>query len=116
MGLVFGNTSSSSVRSMKDVASFSQSTSNLSLRQLPINALIVQVRIITLAFAINGYCEEPFRFRDLRGLSQPAKQMQQLCPAASIQGIILVVLRACHGDRDVQTFLRKLVHPYVVVH
>jgi hypothetical protein len=29
-----------------------------------VNAVIVQVRISTPAFAVDGYCEEPFRFGD----------------------------------------------------
>jgi len=35
---------------------------------------------------------------------------------ASIQGIIFVVLRACHRNRQVQALLRQLVHPDVIVH
>jgi hypothetical protein len=54
--------------------------------------------------------------RPSHGRAWPTCQANAATVSASIQGIILVVLRACHGDRDVQTFLRELVHPYVVVH
>jgi len=43
------------------------------------NAVIVQIRISTPAFAVDAYCKKPFRFGDITGQCLPVLMSSRGC-------------------------------------